>query len=84
MQVNDVMIQLELHKVLKGNISNMDKEKCEELDLRASSITPISLAKNILANVLGRSSSKELLENLKGYIKQRVSQIICVDEGEVS
>lgn len=62
----------------------MDKEKCEELDLRASSITPISLTKNILANVLSRSSSKELLENLKGYIKQRVSQIICVDEGEVS
>ncbi|CAL5195973.1 unnamed protein product [Lathyrus oleraceus] len=44
----------------------MENEKWEELDLRASSIICISLAKNILVNVLGTSSSKELWKKLEG------------------
>lgn len=59
-QVKGVLIQLGLHKALKENISNIDNEKWEELDLRASSIIWMSLAKNILVNVLSTSSSKEI------------------------
>ena len=65
-QVKDVLIQLGLHKAFKGNISNMDNKKWEELDLRASSIICMSLDKNILVSVLGTSSVKELWQNLEG------------------
>lgn len=43
----------------------MDNEKSDELDLRASSKIHISLAKNIIANVLCKSSAKELWEKLE-------------------
>ncbi|CAI8587261.1 unnamed protein product [Vicia faba] len=67
-----------LHKVLKGNISKIDNEKREELDLRASSIICMPLAKNILANVLGTSSTKELSEKLEGLYqgKDKVLKLI--------
>jgi hypothetical protein len=60
-QFGDVLIQLGLHKVLKGNIIKMDTGKWEELDLRVSSTIYTSLAKN----VLGTSSIKELWEKLE-------------------
>ncbi|KAI5386857.1 hypothetical protein KIW84_073123 [Lathyrus oleraceus] len=44
----------------------MDNKKWEEQDLRVSSIIHTSLAKNILANVLGTSSGKERWEKLEG------------------
>ncbi|KAI5382967.1 hypothetical protein KIW84_070392 [Lathyrus oleraceus] len=44
----------------------MDNEKWEELDLRATSTIHIHLAKNILVNVLGTLSGKELWEKLEG------------------
>lgn len=43
-QVQDVLIQFELHKSLKGNIFDMDKEKWEELDIRAISEIHLCLA----------------------------------------
>ncbi|AES81264.1 hypothetical protein MTR_7g090360 [Medicago truncatula] len=55
-------------------IFNMD-EKWEELNLRASSTICMSLAKNILTNVLGTSLDKELWKKLEGYITQRIRQI---------
>lgn len=63
-QFEDVFIQLGLHKALKGNISKMDKEKGDELALRALIIIRKSFTKNILVNVLSMLSSKELWENL--------------------
>lgn len=50
-------------------------EKWEELNLRASSTICMSLAKNILTNVLGTSLDKELWKKLEGYITQRIRQI---------
>ncbi|CAK8542094.1 unnamed protein product [Lathyrus sativus] len=49
----------------------MDNEKWEELNLRASSTIRMSLAKNILVNVLGTSSAKELWENLEGIYQEK-------------
>ncbi|AES95590.1 hypothetical protein MTR_5g027140 [Medicago truncatula] len=50
------------HVVLKENISNMAKEKWKVLDLRAPSRVHMSLAKNILANVVGALSTKKSCE----------------------
>ncbi|CAL5198186.1 unnamed protein product [Lathyrus oleraceus] len=44
----------------------MDNKKWKELDLRASGTIHMSLTKNILANVLGTSSVKEIWEKLEG------------------
>jgi len=77
-QFNDVMIQLGLHNAVKGNIFNMDNKKCEELYLRASSTIHMSLAKNILANVLFRSSSKDNWEILEGICQTKsISNDLC-------
>ncbi|KAI5417078.1 hypothetical protein KIW84_041894 [Lathyrus oleraceus] len=56
----------------------MDNKKWKELDLRALSIIRMSLAKNILVNVLGTWLAKELLEKLEGLyqIKEVTSKII--------
>ncbi|KAF7823623.1 Pol-like polyprotein/retrotransposon [Senna tora] len=68
-QVKDVLIQLGLHKALEGKISSEDSEKSEsnmshgdweELDLKAESTIRMCLAKNVLANVQGISTTKEL------------------------
>ncbi|RYR23849.1 hypothetical protein Ahy_B02g057347 [Arachis hypogaea] len=69
-QVKDVLIQSGLHKALKEKIS-------EELDLRAASAIRLCLAKNVLANVQGMKTAKELWDKLEGYIRQRASQIGC-------
>lgn len=80
-QVKDILIQLGLHKVSNGNISNMDNAKWEELDLRVSSTIRMSLAKNILANVLGMSSVKELLEKLEMlYQRKGISNRLLLKE----
>lgn len=44
----------------------MENKKWEELDFRASSTIHMSLAKNILVNVLATLSAKELWEKLEG------------------
>lgn len=44
----------------------MDSKKWEELDWRALNIIRMSLDNNILANVLGTSSAKELWDTLEG------------------
>ncbi|CAL5211080.1 unnamed protein product [Lathyrus oleraceus] len=59
----------------------MDNEKWEELDLIASSTIHMSLAKNILVNVLATSSSKELWEKLKGlYQGKGISNCLLLKE----
>lgn len=59
----------------------MDNEKWEELDLRALSTICMSLAKNILVNVLGTSSTKELWEKLDELYKaKRVSNQLLLKE----
>lgn len=66
-QVKDVLIQLGLHK--------------EELDFRASSTICMSLTKNILVNVLGTSSVKEIWEKLEGlYQINGVSNCLLLKE----
>jgi hypothetical protein len=76
-----VLIQLGSHKALKENISNMENEKWEKLDLRASSTICMSLAKNILANVLGTSSTKELWEKVEGiYQAKSISNRLLLKE----
>ncbi|CAI8587099.1 unnamed protein product [Vicia faba] len=50
----------------------MSNEKWEELDLRASNKIHMFLAKNILANVLGTSSLKELWEKLEGLYQEKI------------
>ncbi|KAL5768388.1 hypothetical protein ACOSP7_014940 [Xanthoceras sorbifolium] len=75
-QVKDVLIQSGLHKVLKeksGSVlsdsskgeSSMSNEDWEEMDLRAASVIRLCLAKNVLANVHGIYSAKELWEKLE-------------------
>ncbi|KAL4579294.1 hypothetical protein LXL04_015435 [Taraxacum kok-saghyz] len=75
-QVKDVLIQSGLHKALKGKpapISNTessaagkdDDEEWDDLDLRAESAIRLSLAKNVLANVHGISTAKDLWEKLE-------------------
>jgi hypothetical protein len=44
----------------------MEADKWEELDLRATSVIRLCVAKNILANVQNLSSAKELWEKLEG------------------
>jgi hypothetical protein len=65
-QVKDVLIQSGLHKALKGNISKMEADKWEELDLRAASAIRLCLAKNVLANEQSLPLAKELWEKLEG------------------
>jgi len=64
--VKDLLVQLGLYKALKENIFNMDNKKWEELDRRDSSAICMSLAKYIIANVLGTLSSKKHWEKLVG------------------
>ena len=53
-------MQSGLHKALKGNTSDMEVDKWEELNLRAASAIRLCLEKNVLANVRNLSSAKEL------------------------
>ncbi|KAL4591499.1 hypothetical protein LXL04_004467 [Taraxacum kok-saghyz] len=75
-QVKDVLIQSGLHKALKGKPAPVsskessaagkdDDEEWNDLDLRAASAIRLSLAKNVLANVHGISTTKELWEKLE-------------------
>ncbi|KAJ1387437.1 cytochrome p450 [Sesbania bispinosa] len=64
--VKDVLIQPGLHKALKRNTSDVDDEKWEELDLRATSAIRLCLAKNVLPSVQNISTTKELWDKLKG------------------
>ncbi|KAL5763017.1 hypothetical protein ACOSP7_019281 [Xanthoceras sorbifolium] len=86
-QVKDVLIQSGLHKVLKeksGSVlkdsgkgdsskgeSSMSNEDWEEMDLRAASVIRLCLAKNVLANVHGIHSAKELWEKLEGLYQAK-------------
>ncbi|CAK8568162.1 unnamed protein product [Lathyrus sativus] len=59
----------------------MDNEKWMEFDLRALSTICMSLAKNILANVLGMSSGKELWEKLEGlYLGNDISNRLLLKD----
>ncbi|KAL4590864.1 hypothetical protein LXL04_003809 [Taraxacum kok-saghyz] len=75
-QVKDVLIQSGLHKALKGKPAPVsskessatdkdDDEEWDDFDLRAASAIRLSLAKNVLANVHGISTAKELWEKLE-------------------
>ncbi|KAJ0624083.1 putative RNA-directed DNA polymerase [Helianthus annuus] len=75
-QVKDVLIQSGLHKALRGKptpvsskdssgTSKDDDEEWEDLDLRAASAIRLCLAKNVLANVHGISTAKDLWEKLE-------------------
>lgn len=80
-QVKDVLIQSGLHKALKGNTSNMEDDKWEELDLRAASAIRLCLAKNVLANVQNLSSAKQLWEKLEGlYQAKGISNRLLLKE----
>lgn len=85
-QVKDVLIQSGLHKALKGspgavkkpgadddanNKSGMSDEDWEDLDLKAASTIRLCLAKNVLANVHGISSAKELWEKLEALYQAK-------------
>ncbi|KAL5793560.1 hypothetical protein ACOSP7_002154 [Xanthoceras sorbifolium] len=81
-QVKDVLIQSGLHKVLKEKSgfvlkdsskgdsskgeSRMSNEDWEEMDLRAASVIRLCLAKNVLANMYGILTAKELWKKLEG------------------
>lgn len=59
----------------------MDNEKWEELDLRASSIICVPLAKNILVNVLRMSSTKEIWEKPEGlYQEKGISNLLLLKD----
>ncbi|KAL4566149.1 hypothetical protein LXL04_030259 [Taraxacum kok-saghyz] len=75
-QVKDVLIQSGLHKALKGKPAHVSSKESsaagkdedkewDDLDLRAASAIRLSLAKNVLANVHGISTAKELWEKLE-------------------
>ncbi|KAJ9561463.1 hypothetical protein OSB04_006623 [Centaurea solstitialis] len=72
-QVKDVLIQSGLHKALKGkpvssgesSSTSKGEEEWEDLDLRAASTICLCLAKNVLANVHGISTAKELWEKFE-------------------
>lgn len=79
-QVKDVLIQSGLHKALKGrsgavgdanNKSSMSDGDWEDLDLKAASTIRLCLAKNVLANVHGISSAKELWEKLEALYQAK-------------
>ena len=74
-EVKDILVQSGLHKTLRGipaSGSSDGVEKFstsdvnwEDLDLRVASSIRLCLAKNVLANVQGRSTAKELWEKLE-------------------
>lgn len=75
-QVKDVLIQSGLHKALKGRpspgsssgsekTSQIDDEEWDDMDLRAASAIRLCLEKNVLANVHGMSTAKQLWEKLE-------------------
>jgi hypothetical protein len=74
-QVKDILIQSGLHKTLRGiptsgssdgaGKSGTNDVDWEDLDLRAASSIRLCLAKNVLANVQGTSTAKELWEKLE-------------------
>ena len=72
-QVNDVLIQSGLHKALRGKpvsngasgSTNKSEEEWDDLDLRAASTIRLCLAKNVLANMHGISTTKELWEKFE-------------------
>lgn len=72
-QVKDVLIQSGLHKALRGkpassgesSSTSKSEEEWDDLDLRAASTIRLCLAKNVLANVHGISTAKELWEKLE-------------------
>ncbi|KAL5838412.1 hypothetical protein ACOSQ3_015581 [Xanthoceras sorbifolium] len=49
----------------------MSNEDCEEMDLRAAIVIRLCLAKNILANVHGILTAKELWEKLEGLYQAK-------------
>ncbi|KAL5736180.1 hypothetical protein ACOSQ2_030968 [Xanthoceras sorbifolium] len=51
--------------------SSMSNEDWEEMDLRAASVIRLCLAKNVLANVHGIHSAKELWEKLEGLYQAK-------------
>lgn len=53
----------------------MNNEEWENLDLNATSAIRLSLVEDVLANVQGISTAKELLEKLEEIIKQKASLI---------
>ncbi|KAF7812914.1 Zinc finger, CCHC-type [Senna tora] len=92
-----------LHKALEGKVSSKDSKKSEysmsdgdweELDLRAASTIRLCLAKNVLANVQGISTAKELWKKLEGlYQAKDISNrlllkeqfhTLCMNEGGAS
>ncbi|KAJ9566969.1 hypothetical protein OSB04_002935 [Centaurea solstitialis] len=94
-----VLIQSGLHKALKGKpVSNDEssgtgksEEEWEDLNLRAASTIRLCLANNVLANVHGISTAKELWDKLeqlyqgKGisnrlYLKEQF-HTLCMDGG---
>ncbi|KAL6562436.1 hypothetical protein OROGR_003443 [Orobanche gracilis] len=75
-QVKDVLIQSGLHKALRGKptpgsssdsskVVKIDDEEWDDMDLRAASAIRLCLAKNVLVNVHGISTAKELWEKLE-------------------
>ncbi|QHO24915.1 Retrovirus-related Pol polyprotein [Arachis hypogaea] len=80
-QVKDVLIKSGLHKALKEKISGMKDEEWEELDLRAASAIRLCLAKNVLANVQGMKTAKELWGKLEGlYQAKSISNRLLLKE----
>jgi hypothetical protein len=96
-QVKDILIQSGLHKILGGipvASSGDDSEKsgtseksstnevdCEDLDMKAASSIRLCLAKNVLANVQGTSTAKELWEKLEEmYQTKGVSNRVYLKE----
>ena len=85
-QVKDLLIQSWLHKALKGkpttasgegsaesdvSKSVVSDEDWEELDLKAASTIRLCLEKNILANVVGISTTKGLWEKLEQMYQEK-------------
>jgi hypothetical protein len=74
-QVKDILIQSGLHKTLRGIPTSGSSDGAaksgtsdidwEDLDLKAASTIRLCLAKNVLANVQGMSTAKELWEKLE-------------------
>ena len=69
-QVKDVLIQSGLHMALRGkpvssgesNSTSKSKEEWDDLNLIAASTIRLCLAKNVLGNVHGISTTKKLWE----------------------
>ncbi|KAJ0024626.1 hypothetical protein Pint_07100 [Pistacia integerrima] len=59
----------------------MSDEDWEEFDLKAASVICLSLAKNVLTNVQGISTAKELWEKLEGmYQAKDISNQVYLKE----